>query len=114
LTIPSTRITGARAKVAELVEALAKPLTSLVDHRDHDQDEDENGQEARGIQEVHGVLRLLTDPPRATTPSTVEARTLNSHQKRPIETMLGATSGTSANDSTFSRDAPVTAARPMI
>jgi hypothetical protein len=35
---------------------------------------------------------------------------LNSHQKRPIDTMLGATSGTSANDSTFSRDAPVTAA----
>ena len=37
-------------------------------------------------------------PPAPTTPSTVEARTLNSHQKSPIETMLGATSGTSAND----------------
>src|SRR5207253_7951665 len=35
-------------------------------------------------------------PPALTTPSTVEARTLNSHQKSPTETMLGATSGNSA------------------
>ena len=35
-------------------------------------------------------------PPAPTTPSTVEARTLNSHQKSPTDTMLGATSGKSA------------------
>src|SRR5437867_1238120 len=49
-------------------------------------------------------------PPAPTTPRTVEARTLNSHQKRPTDTMLGATSGSSANASTFRREAPVTAA----
>src|SRR5262249_43626298 len=49
-------------------------------------------------------------PPAPTTPRTVEARTLNSHQKRPTDTMLGATSGRSANAITLTRDAPVAAA----
>ena len=46
---PSTRITGAARDAAELVEALAKPLARLVDHRDHDQDEHDDGQEAREV-----------------------------------------------------------------
>ena len=49
-------------------------------------------------------------PPAPTTPSTVEARTLNSHQNSATDTMFGATSGTSAKSSTLRRDAPVAAA----
>ena len=35
-------------------------------------------------------------PPAPTTPRTVDARTLNSHQKRVVDSITGSTSGTSA------------------
>src|SRR3989442_7182639 len=49
-------------------------------------------------------------PPAPTTPRTVDARTLNSHQNSPIDSRLGATSGTKVKASTLTRAAPVAAA----